>query len=104
MKWWENFGRHARKKIDYKLRNPSSSGCKISELAYLIKYGIVSLKASTSKLHYLFIVPWLLRSKLIAWKSQNLQTYISTKASDKKKERTLKQDGNDLQGLAMPIN
>jgi len=33
MKWWENFGRHARKKIDYKLRNPSSSGCKISEIS-----------------------------------------------------------------------
>lgn len=47
--------------------------------AYLIKDGILSLKASANKLFYLFITPRFLCSKLIAWECQNLQTCTHTK-------------------------
>lgn len=45
---------------------------------YLIKYGKLSLKASACKFLNLFIVSWLLSSKLITRKGQNLQACTNT--------------------------
>ena len=45
-------------------------------LGYLVKNWVLSFESSAGKLKDLLIASWFLCSKLIAWKSQNLQTCI----------------------------